>query len=173
MALTVVVEDGSGLSNANAFASVAEITAILDEDIYAAAWPALLNDQQSAVAVRATRLIVEDVALRGWRWWGYPISSLQALPFPRAGLFDREGYPIASTIVPTDIKRLVAEFCEIIAGVDRAAAANGPAEQSVTMGRTSVTYALPSGGSTAPVVPNRLYSSILHLVDRVVIAVRA
>ena len=173
MALTLVLEDGSGLSNANAFATVAEITAILEENIYATAWPALTDAQRTAVAVRATRLIVEDVAARGWRWCGWPVNASQALPFPRSGMYDREGYSVASTIVPADIKRLTAEFCESLATVDTAAAANGPAEQSVTMGRTSVTYAIPGGSSTAPVVPSRLYASILPLVDRVVMAVRA
>jgi hypothetical protein len=173
MAVTLVVEDGSGLSNANAFASVVEITAILDENIYAKpAWSALAPAEQDAVAVRATALIVEDVAARGWRWCGWPINASQALPFPRIGLYDREGYPSPSSIVPSAIKRLAADICATLSTVDAAAAANGPAVQSVTMGRTSVTYAV-SGGHVAPVIPHRLYASILHLVDRVVIAVRA
>src|SRR3990167_1747033 len=119
---------------------------MLEEDIYATHWPALTAPQQAAVAVRATRLVIEDVAARGWRWWGWPINAMQALPVPRSGFWDREGNVIASNVVPVELKRLIAELCEILAGTNAAAAANGPAEQSISMGRLSVTYAVSGAG---------------------------
>lgn len=103
--MTLVVEDGTGLSNANAFVSVADADArhtLLGNT----AWTGTDAAKEAAIA-RAT--VYMEQAYRQ-RWVGVRVSSEQALSWPRyvEGLVD--GWPIDSDEVPSDIADACADL---------------------------------------------------------------
>jgi hypothetical protein len=95
MPITLVVETGAGLENANTFQSRAQLTARLEASPFADAWATvdvIKQDQCNAEAAAwMTRL--------GWE--GIATTELQALAWPRAWMETVEGYPIASNVIPT------------------------------------------------------------------------
>jgi hypothetical protein len=79
MALTLVKEDGTGLANANAYASAADGDAYHAGHLYATAWTGATDDQKAAALVMATRLIDAEYQFNGTR-----TTADQALQWPRA-----------------------------------------------------------------------------------------
>lgn len=107
--MSIVVEDGTGLANANSYVSVA------DADAYHSArgnsaWTesSTSPDQgKTAALIRATTFI--DGHYRG-RWPGTPLNGRdQALAWPRENATDAEGNDVASDEVPREI---IATTCE-------------------------------------------------------------
>ena len=63
--------------------------------------------------VWATSLLSQE-SYKGWK-----TTREAALPFPRAGLVDGDGWPISSTDVPKSVQEAAAEFAFILMGEDR------------------------------------------------------
>ena len=78
MPLVLVKEDGSGLSNANSYASAADGDAYHDGHLYASAWTAATTGSKEAALVMATRVI--DAM---FRFNGFKRVTGQALQWPR------------------------------------------------------------------------------------------
>jgi hypothetical protein len=78
MALTLIKENGDGLSNANSYADVAEASAYHDGHLYSAAWTDASPEAQAIALVMATRLIDSLFKFHGFRR-----TSGQALQWPR------------------------------------------------------------------------------------------
>ena len=84
MALVVVVEDGTGLSNANSYVSTAEVDAFFEGDLWEpAAWTSADKD---AAVVQATRMLDDVVLAKYGGWVGDRGSATQALEHPRANV---------------------------------------------------------------------------------------
>lgn len=103
--MAFVVEDGSGLSNATSFISVA------DADAYAAevgltAWTGTTPAKQTAL-IKAQRYITQTY--RGL-WKGLRSNELQSLDWPRADVEDYDGYIIDSDSIPAAIKEAQVEL---------------------------------------------------------------
>ena len=94
MPLTLVVENGTGLANANAFASRVTVTERLEASPYAAAWVGVDPTQQDQCIVEATAW------LSRLYWDGVPTTLTQALAFPRAWLRTPVGNAVASNLMP-------------------------------------------------------------------------
>lgn len=130
--MALIVEDGSGLPNAEAYISVE------DADAYFsvrgnAAWAALDAPQKEA----ALRLGADYMgAVYGPKWCGKRLTDAQALDWPRTG---REG-------VPEAVRRANAELA-VRASSGQLMADEGAAVQSETVGPISVTYAKGSTGA--------------------------
>lgn len=94
----LIVEDGSGLSTADAFVSLA------DADTYFTAYDGALwngSDEQKKTAIRrATAWLSTAFVWQGTKTHG----RSQALAWPRAGIVDREGWGITSDEIPFEIK---------------------------------------------------------------------
>lgn len=96
--MTLVVEDGTGLSNSDAFASASEIAAYLGDLGYASFSGASAADQETAIR-RASIWLT-----RSFLWRGLPLQGrAQALAWPRVGAVDYYGQEIASDSVPREI----------------------------------------------------------------------
>ena len=104
--MTLIVEDGSIVTGAESYATVAEATAY-----HAArnntAWAALTTDALREAALRRATDYMRQ-AYRS-RWQGYKVNEDQALDWPRYDV-EVEGYAIDSDIVPTEIKNACAEL---------------------------------------------------------------
>lgn len=106
-AADLVVEDGTGKSDANSFVDLA----FLDEYHRlqdATAWAAASEHAKVAAAIAGTR----RAALR-WLYVGKPLSEAQALPWPRRGVLgrlrDAFGLDVEGT-VPRQVKEATAEY---------------------------------------------------------------
>lgn len=95
MPVTVTPEDGTGLANANAFASVADVTTRLASYLYGAAWSATVDADKQA------RCVIEASAqLSRLDWSGQRTHETQALAFPRTDVTDPDGYTVPSNALP-------------------------------------------------------------------------
>lgn len=79
MPLTLTLEDGSGLPDANSYANVAACDAYHAAHLYATAWTAATSDQKAIALVMATRTINNN-----FNFYGYKVGMEQGLDWPRA-----------------------------------------------------------------------------------------
>jgi len=103
MALTV--ENGTGLSNAESYISVADASTRL-AGLGFTTWATMSTAEMEQALRRATAYM--ERAYRS-RWAGTRILRDQALAWPRYGAY-ADGYCITSTIVPVDVANACAEL---------------------------------------------------------------
>lgn len=107
--MAFIVEDGTGLTNANAYVSLAAYKAYwldrnVDEDD-------VEDEELQAAIIKATMYVDTAFKFRGQRF-----SSTQALQFPRAYLYDDLGNLIEG--VPAKLKNAIAEYAKRARTVD-------------------------------------------------------
>jgi hypothetical protein len=154
MALTLIKEDGSGKSDANSYASVADGDAYFDGHLYASAWTAATAATKAAALVMATRLIDSEFQFSGSR-----SSASQALQWPRAECPDPDRglvtlsalLPVLSNNVPYDsvpaaVAQATCEMARELLIADRTAA---PAGEGIGATQTSTATHDAAGGSSA------------------------
>lgn len=120
--MTLIVEDGTAKSDANAYVSVADADAYFASN---AAWTALNSTQKEAAIIAATRWV--DDAYFGL-WKGFRFRQYQSLAWPRdmspglslytmrgfaprvtTILYDNDGFPIWADVVPKAVQRACME----------------------------------------------------------------
>jgi hypothetical protein len=100
----LIVEDGSGMTNADAFISVA----YADEYHSAmgnATWTGDVALKEAAIR-RATAFLSSSYQWQGYKRQGRP----QALAWPRVSVVDCEGWGVAFDAVPIEIQKATAEI---------------------------------------------------------------
>ncbi|MTH96415.1 DnaT-like ssDNA-binding protein [Roseibium sp. RKSG952] len=102
--MSLTVEDGSGLVDANAFASIAEVDAYHDA-MGNAAWTGEDAAKEAAIR-RATAFLSNSCSWAGLR----TRNRSQALAWPRSGVWDGEGNAIASDEIPHELVNATAEI---------------------------------------------------------------
>lgn len=102
--MAFVVEDGTGLADANAFASVAYVDAYHNEGGNAT-WTGTDALKEAAI-IRATRYLSNAYAWQGTR----RKNRNQALAWPRTDVADNEGFAVPFDAVPTEIQQATAEI---------------------------------------------------------------
>ena len=106
MAFAFIVEDGTGLAAANAYASREHVAEYADIDPHhGPLWLALGDEQQERGIVYATRFLDDRVD-----WSGKRVFPESGTRWPRSGVFDRDGNAIAPTIIPRQLRDAVAAF---------------------------------------------------------------
>jgi hypothetical protein len=129
--MAIVIEDGTGKADAEAYISVA------DADTYFAArgnsaWAALTTEQKEQALRRAVDYMT---AVYGQRWKGERSSTTQALDWPRDGVLG-----VASDVAPVPVQRANAELALRASAGDLLADQGAQVKQEV-VGPISVTYA--------------------------------
>lgn len=110
--MTFQVEDGTGLANANSYASVAEFDAyVADRGIDVSLLGTTQIKQQKLV--QATGYI--DLSNR---FKGFKLVTTQALQFPRTSLYDCDGTLVASDAIPANVKYAAIEYAVRAATAD-------------------------------------------------------
>lgn len=105
MAVTFVVEDGSGKSDATSYISVADANQVVED--YGLAWPSGYTDDQKKVALNSgTRYL--DTKYNG-QWKGYKGTEEQALAWPRQDVVDSDGWVIDADTMPKQIEQATVE----------------------------------------------------------------
>ncbi len=111
--MSLIVEDGSGLTMAESFASIASADAYI-ENRYGAgsAWSTKSDIQKEQSLRLATEFLMNR--FRG-RWKGTLKTTSQALPWPRIEVEDEEGHLRDSTILPPELVYATIEAAKRIA----------------------------------------------------------
>ena len=86
--MAFTVEDGTGITDANAYIAVADADSYFTDRGGVAAWTAALTAAKQAAIIRSTDYIE---ARFGQRFLGTKLTTTQGLSFPRDDLYDRDG----------------------------------------------------------------------------------
>lgn len=110
MTVTVTVEDGTVVTNANSYVSVAEATSYLSVNPHVSAtWVALTSDERANLVIFASRYIDQRAVWRGWK-----TDDDSAMRWPRTGVYDRDGILISPNVIPQQLKDAVCEMARFL-----------------------------------------------------------
>ncbi len=110
MAATFVVEDGTGLSTANAYISYADANTYWENYGNPSTW----TDEDQATREEAIRIATQYLdAVYKLQWRGTRSDQDQALDWPRTGGYDPDGYAIDSDAVPTAVEQACCELAHL------------------------------------------------------------
>lgn len=104
-----------GAANADSYATVAEADAYNASRPFSSAWTGSDAVKEAALK-QAARLL--DAS---FRWTGAAVDGTQALTWPRSGMLSRNGFAIATTVVPQALKDAQSEFARQLLVADRTA----------------------------------------------------
>lgn len=112
--MTLIVEDGSGLANAESYISVADTDDYNTKYVGNAGWTAETDVAVKEAALRrATQWLDNEY---GNKWKGRRINEAMSLDWPRYEVYDRDGYYIDSDAVPNGVREATAEMAIKIHG---------------------------------------------------------
>jgi len=149
MALTLIMEDGTGRSDANAYANAADGDAYHEGHLYATAWSGALLASKEAALVFATRLIDSQ-----FQFGGTKANATQALQWPREDCRDPDaddwnGGTVASHVVPKAVADATCEMARELLVADRTAAPPGEGLKYQNVGPNQTGY---DKSDTPPVI---------------------
>lgn len=117
MAFTFVVEDGTGLADANSYASVEEADDYLTANIHVfPKWTLLSLEEKQHLLVWGSRHLDQRAD-----WNGTKKVADSGRRHPRCGLIDRDGNPISPDIVAVPVKQAAIEMAAGFIDADRSA----------------------------------------------------
>ena len=119
-----------GAVDADSYASLAEAVAYVGTLTFTGKWPATEAAQEALLKQAALKM--ETLSWKGTR---AASAEAQALAFPRAGLVDRDGYAIASDVVPRAVKTAQIALALWLAKKDRTA---DPSPASLKVGSLEI-----------------------------------
>jgi len=110
--MALVVEDGTGVVTANAYASVEEVDEILGVNIHSQ-WSLIVDVETKEKLIQwASRILDERV-----KWFGKKTHPTSGRAWPRVMVKDREGLLIEDNVVPLAVKVATAELADhLLAG---------------------------------------------------------
>jgi hypothetical protein len=115
MAFTFLVEDGTGLSGATSYASVAEANSYLAQNIHVQpTWRSLATSQKEALLSWSSRYLDQRAT-----WNGTKSVETSALRWPRTGVYDVDGNAIDSDVIPQALKSATIEMARYLIAQDR------------------------------------------------------
>lgn len=167
MALTLVTT--AGAANANAYATLATVTTILEGIPNTAGWADVATENQKAAILHATWVLDNHVL-----WKGAPSSSTQALMWPRQGVLSRFGpidplgtLELDSTIIPAFLERATSVGAFVYGTTTRAMEQDEENMSNIAIPGLSVT--LGGGGSSAkrPLIPVSVFEIIRDYAHQV------
>lgn len=123
MALVLIKEDGTGKSDANSYADVADGDAYHDAHLYATAWTAATTGNKEKALAMATRVLDAE-----YKFYGVRTKETQALQWPRDLCPDRDCAPdpdgcayLANEKVPVPLVSATCEMARELLILDRTA----------------------------------------------------
>lgn len=163
MALTVIVENGQGLTNSNSYVTVAEATAYFEGRLYSTTWTSAGATLQAQAVVMAARMIDSEIQFNGFK-----LNAAQALQWPRVECPDPDisddvfsgsavGPFILSDIVPKPVKDASCELAlKLLQGdrtVDSGGGAGGIREVEIS---GAIRVAFVDGINPLPAIPDQV-----------------
>lgn len=119
--LILVKENGSGLTTANSYASIADGDAYHEGHLYGSAWTGASTATKEAALVMATRVI--DGC---YQFNGFKVAADQALQWPRKQAFDADaGADFASDAIPAVLVNATCDLARELIKADTTDAVDG------------------------------------------------
>ena len=140
-----------GAVNADTYASLAEAVAYVGTLTFTGKWPATEAAQEALLKQAALKM--ETLSWKGTR---AASAETQALAFPRAGLVDRDGYAIDSTIIPRAVKTAQIALALWLAKKDRTA---DPSPASLKVGSLEIS------GASRQAFPDHVMAMLAPFLD--------
>lgn len=147
MAVNLIVENGSGITNANGYVSVADANTYNDEHPHGSTWLTVSTTDKARSIIMATRILDEQCD-----WYGQPTYNLESsvsssnttakvqyLRWPRSGVYDLDGYVLDHNRIPDFLKDVTSEFARYLASDDRTAEPDTQGFGAVRLGSLNVT----------------------------------
>lgn len=103
--VAIAVEDGTGMTDSNAYVSVADADDYHEMRLHNTTWTGAINTTKEIALMWATKLLDASVEWDGWKY-----TEDQALEWPRDGVSDRAGYEIDVDEIPQFLKDATAEY---------------------------------------------------------------
>lgn len=114
MAFIFVVEDGSADSDANSYSSVEFADDYTEANIHAsAAWLDLEEEDKQRLLVRSSKVL--DFR---FKWNGQRVEQDSGLKWPRAGVYDEDGFLIRDDVIPKILQEATCEFAIYLMDTD-------------------------------------------------------
>ena len=114
MAFQFVVETGVGDPDANSYVSVEFADDYIATNSFASPqWDLLDEDEKEKMLVRSSKIIDRRV-----KWQGDRVDGESGLRWPRAGVFDEDGFIIPDDVIPDLLKEAVCEFATYLMTTD-------------------------------------------------------
>lgn len=114
MTFTFVVEDGSGISDANSYVTTEYADDYIAANPFASEeWLALDDDAKEKLLVRSTGYL-DSITL----WHGHRVDDESGLRWPRWGAIDEDGFEIANDSIPSILQNAVCEFAQYLMSTD-------------------------------------------------------
>lgn len=104
-----------GASDANTYAMLAEFEAYAANRLPALTWFASASNPQKEAALQAAARELDAC----FSWTGTAVDEVQALTWPRSGMLTRNGFNIATTVIPTELKNAQCEMALQLGAGDR------------------------------------------------------
>lgn len=112
MATTFIVEDGSGVDNANAYLEVTEADQIIENYGNPSDWSSASTAEKQNAIREATRYL--DL---NYTWDGYKVYEDQVLQWPRYEMYDEDDNYMAEDEVPLRVRQACAYLAsKVVAG---------------------------------------------------------
>lgn len=135
--MALIVEDGTGMVDANSYVSVSEadtyISETYPEDVE---WDVLSVVEKESKLIKATRFLDTQI-----RWTSSIKDNEQSLAWPREDFKDKEGRIISSDSVPTLVKEAEMELA--LDSISNTLTTESIKLQSEKFGDTTETYSSP------------------------------
>jgi len=167
--MAIVVEDGTGLSNADSYQSVADAGTYIGSYMTAAneaIWAALTTAEQELACRLATQYLD---AVYGSVWRGYRTNEVQALDWPRSDVYDSDGYAVDNDVLPTALLQAHAEIAfrsgngETLLP-DRSSPVGDLSKERVKVGPIEVETSFAGSASVGP----KFYDVVDRLLDPII-----
>lgn len=142
--MSLIIENGTGLANAESYIAVTAATAY-HASLGNAAWAALASDTIREQLLRKATGYMQQTY--NGRWKGVQATSTQALDWPRVGVLVN-GWVVPNLTIPVDLANACAELALRAASADLSPDV-GPQVTSETVGSISVSYAVGARQTTA------------------------
>lgn len=143
MALVLVIEDGTGLSDANSYASAETADAYHEAHLYATTWTGATDDNKAKALAMATRVLDSN-----FRWNGFRKGSAQRLEWPRVrverqGSNDRVQFPDVGVYwpeneLPRPLVEATCELARLLLDTDRTADADSKGISRLGLGNGAI-----------------------------------
>ena len=155
--MTLIVETGAIVPNANSYASLAQADARHGASTGADAWDNLDPQQKEQRLVTATRRL--DAL---FDWVGNAYSADQPLGFPRRDLHDQTGRPVYMKAVPAAVRNATIDLALWLPEDTAAAATTDDVIEEITLGPIGIKMAAATGTTPAarPLIPSDIVMAL-------------
>lgn len=150
--MAIIVEDGTVVTNANSYVSVAFADNYFEiDEIYFATWDAMSDAEKETRLRWATRVLDQKVI-----WRGTKTDVDSALRWPRTGVRDRDGNTIDDDEMPVQLMEVTCELAKFLETTDPTTSQGGDALKRIAVDVIEIEYQDGTSQPEAPPIFNQL-----------------